>query len=181
VGEGRNHPTEEVSMKKLLILAAIVAAVGLAACGGGSGGSATAASPGASAGTVAAQNLGGAGRVLVDSSGQALYASDQEAGGMVLCTGACESFWKPLTVKGGQPTGSVPGKLGVVKRPDGSRQVTYNGRPLYSFTQEGPGEVTGDGFQDAFDGRQFTWSVVSVGGGGSSSGSSSNGGGPLSY
>ena len=164
-------------MKKLLMLAAIVAAVALAACGGGSGnGSATAAAPGANGMTVAVKNIGDAGRVLVDSSGQALYASDQEANGMVLCTGACESIWMPLTVKGGAPTGSVPGKLGVVKRPDGSQQVTYNGRPLYSFTQEGPGEVTGDGLNDAFGGHQFTWHVVSVGGGGSSSSQMSSSG-----
>ena len=164
-------------MKKLLMLAPIVAAVALAACGGGSGnGSATAAAPAANGQTVAVQNLGDPGRVLVDSSGQALYASDQEANGMVLCTGACESIWMPLTVKGGAPTGSVPGKLGMVKRPDGSQQVTYNGRPLYSFTQEGPGEVTGDGLSDAFGGQQFTWHVVSVGGGGSSSSQMSSSG-----
>jgi predicted lipoprotein with Yx(FWY)xxD motif len=168
-------------MKKLLVVGAIVAAVALAACGSGGGGSAATAASGMGAGTVAVQNIGGAGRVLVDSSGQALYASDQEANGMVLCTGACESFWAPLNAKGGQPTGSVPGKLGVVKRPDGSQQVTYNGMPLYSFTQEGPGQVTGDGFHDAFNGQQFHWNVVSVGGGGSSSGGSSSNGGSSSY
>jgi predicted lipoprotein with Yx(FWY)xxD motif len=183
MGERQNHRTEEVSMKKFLILAAILAPVALAACGGGGGGSesATAATPGGSSATVAVQDLGNAGRVLVDSSGKALYASDQEANGMVLCTGACESIWMPLTVKSGQPTGSVPGKLGVIRRPDGSEQVTYRGRPLYSFTQEGPGEVTGDGFQDAFGGQQFTWHVVSVGGGGGSPATSSNGGRGFAY
>ncbi len=60
-------------------------------------------------------------------------------------------------------------------------QVTYSGRPLYSFTQEGPGEVTGDGFQDAFGGQQFTWHVVSVGGGGGSPATSSNGGRGFAY
>jgi predicted lipoprotein with Yx(FWY)xxD motif len=95
-----------------------------------------------------------------------------------MCTGACNSFWKPLTISGGAPTaGSGVGNLGVVKRSDGTKQVTENGKLLYTFTQEGPGQVTGDGFQDAFNGQQFTWHVVSVGNGGStSSGSSSNGG-----
>jgi predicted lipoprotein with Yx(FWY)xxD motif len=162
-------------MKKLLILlATIVAAVALAACGGGSGSddSASAADPGD--GTVAVQDLGDSGRVLVDSSGKALYASDLEESGAVMCTDACESFWTPLTVKGGKPTGSVPGQLGVINRPDGGgRQVTFNGMPLYSFNEEGSGEVTGDGFQDAFDGQTFTWNVVSVGGGGSSPDTSS--------
>jgi predicted lipoprotein with Yx(FWY)xxD motif len=159
-------------MKKLIPLVAIVAAVGLAACGGGSSDddSATAAAAGTNGQTVAVQDVGDAGSVLVDSSGQALYASDVEANGMVACTDGCESFWEPLTTNSGKPTGSVPGKLGVIDRPDGGgQQVTFNGRPLYSFTQEGPGEVTGDGFSDAFDGQQFTWNVVSVAAGGSQS------------
>ena len=64
-------------MKKLLVLAAIVAAVAIAACGGGSDGnnSATAATPAPSGQTVSVKDVGDAGRVLVDSSGQALYAS----------------------------------------------------------------------------------------------------------
>ena len=114
---------------------------------------------------MSAKNIGGAGTVLVDSSGQALYASDQEAAaGKVLCTGACNSFWQPLAASGKvTSSGSVPGKLGTVKRPDGSMQVTYNGQPLYTFTQDQAGQVTGDGFKDAFNGQQFTWHVVTVG------------------
>ncbi|HEY7257163.1 MAG TPA: hypothetical protein VH476_10835 [Solirubrobacterales bacterium] len=157
-------------MKKLFTFgAAIAAAAALAACGGSSGGdSMTAASGGG--GTVSVAEIGGAGNVLVDSSGQALYASDQETeAGMALCTGACNSFWEPVTVNGGAPEGSsVEGHLGVVKRPDGSHQVTFDGKLLYTFTQEGPEEVTGDGFQDAFEGNHFTWHVVSTGGGGES-------------
>ena len=148
-------------MKKLFTFGvAIAIAVALAACGGSSGsGSATAASSGG--GTVSVAEIEGAGNVLVDSSGQALYASEQEtAAGKVLCTGACNSFWQPLTVSGGTPSGSVPGQLGVMKRPEGSMQVTFDGKPLYTFTQDGPEEVTGDGFKDAFGGQKFQWHVV---------------------
>ena len=127
-------------MKKLMILAAIVAALALAACGGGDGGSGSTASASSNSGeTVAVEEIGDAGGALVDSTGQALYTSDQEARGMVLCTDGCESFWTPLTLDPGQPKGSVPGELGVVERPDGTRQVTYDGTPVYSFTEEGPG------------------------------------------
>jgi predicted lipoprotein with Yx(FWY)xxD motif len=182
-------------MKKLLIpLAAIVAAVALAACGGGSSDddSASAAAAGTNGQTVAVQDLGDAGSVLVDSSGKALYTSNVEESGMVACTDGCESFWEPLTTDSGKPTGDVPGKLGVIDRPDGGgQQVTFNGVPLYSFTEDGTGEVTGDGFSDAFDGRQFTWSVVSVASGGGSqdtspdtssdSGDSSGSDGSLGY
>ena len=39
----------------------------------------------------------------------------------------------------GQPTAGdgVSGKLGIVKRPDGMRQVTLDGRPLYRFAEDG--------------------------------------------
>lgn len=153
-------------MKKLFTLgAAIAMAAVFAACGssGSGGGSATAAASGGK--TVAVAQIGGTGAVLVDSSGQALYASEQEtAAGKVLCTGACNSFWKPLTVSGGTPMGGPGvGQLGVMKRPDGSQQVTDNGKLLYTFTQEGPGEVTGNGFEDAFGGEHFVWHVVTIG------------------
>jgi predicted lipoprotein with Yx(FWY)xxD motif len=113
--------------------------------------------------TVAARRVDGM-RILVDKRGRALYRSDEEAGGMVRCTGACTSFWKPLTVSGGQPTGKVPGQLGVVTRPDGKTQVTYNGAPLYRFVEDRRGTISGDGFEDAFGGRRFTWHVVTASG-----------------
>jgi predicted lipoprotein with Yx(FWY)xxD motif len=161
--------------------ALIALAVTLAACGGGGNGEATATMRGGTegaggGGAVSVKSVGDAGHVLVDSSGQALYASDLEANGKVLCTGACNSFWQPLTVENGAQTKSVslPGQLGALSRPDGSRQLTYNGMPLYSFTQEGPEEVTGDGFVDDFNGHKFTWSVVRVEGGSSESTGSGN-------
>ena len=99
---------------------------------------------------------------------------------MVLCTNACVSFWKPLTIGAGAPTShSLPGTLGVVRRPDGTRQMTYDGKLLYSFAEDKPGEVTGNGFTDSFGGQQFTWHVVHTNsatassGSGGSSGSSS--------
>lgn len=156
-------------MQRWLIAgAAVVAVLALAACGGGegtTGAPSEAMPPSGGTATVSVRQVGGAGRVLVDSTGQALYATDEEADESVLCSDACLSFWMPLTIDAGAPTaGSVPGTLGVVERPDGTRQVTHDGKRLYSFTEDEPGEVTGDGFADAFDGQQFTWHVVRVGG-----------------
>ena len=172
-------------MKRSLILgaAAVAAALALAACGGGSDNTSSAAAPAGSAATVSTEQMGDAGTVLVDAAGKALYAADQEAAaGKVLCTGACTQFWTPLTVNGAPSgAGSLAGELGVVERPDGTRQVTYDGKLLYSFVQDGPGEVTGDGFEDAFGGQTLTWHVVHPSGGtGSAGGSSTTGGGARS-
>jgi predicted lipoprotein with Yx(FWY)xxD motif len=155
------------SMKRLLIaVAAVAAALVLAACGGGGADSSGSPAPaGDSSATVSVEEIDDSGPVLIDSAGKALYTSDEEAAdpGLV-CTEACASFWEPLTVDQGAPTGDVPGALGVAERPDGTRQVTLDGKRLYSFVQDEPGEVTGDGFSDAFDGQQFTWHVVTAGG-----------------
>jgi predicted lipoprotein with Yx(FWY)xxD motif len=172
-------------MKRLLITGAVLvaAAVVLAGCGGGGSTSSPSATQmkGGSA-TVSVKRIGSAGSVLVDNSGQALYQNDQETRGMVLCDGACLSFWLPLTVGGAPKGSSITGKLGVVKRSDGTKQVTYNGKPLYSFYLDSPGEVSGDGFADAFGGQKFTWHVVHSG----KTASSAGGGrapssGPLGY
>jgi predicted lipoprotein with Yx(FWY)xxD motif len=155
-------------MKRLVTaLAVVVAALALAACGGagyGSSDSSPAAKSGDDTVTVSVEERGDSGRVLVDSAGKALYAPEEEADSSVICTGACTSFWIPLTIDGGAPSGnSLPGELGVVERGNGTRQVTFDGKRLYSFVEDEPGEVTGDGLSDAFDGQQFTWHVVSVG------------------
>jgi predicted lipoprotein with Yx(FWY)xxD motif len=167
----------------------IALAATLAACGGGNGEGTASAMQNTGTGAqgkdvVSVQEIGEAGSVLVDSSGQALYASDLEANGKVLCTEACNSFWQPLTAEGKPTAGdsSLVGKLGMIERPDGTQQVSYAGMPLYTFTQEGPEEVTGDGFVDAFNGNEFTWSVVKVGGSsGSGADAESSGSGGRSY
>jgi predicted lipoprotein with Yx(FWY)xxD motif len=159
-----------------LVALAAAAALALAGCGGGdSSGSSPAAGGGE---TVSVASVDGVGDVLVDSQGAALYSPDQEAGGKVLCTDACASIWMPLTVGAGdQPTSSseISADLGVVERPDGAEQVTYEGKPLYTFVEDPePGTVTGDGFTDDFGGTTFTWHVAAVGS--TSGGSTTNGG-----
>jgi predicted lipoprotein with Yx(FWY)xxD motif len=96
-------------------------------------------------------------RVLADLSGKTLYVlhDDVPASGVSNCTRGCINTWFPLTVGFG-PGFQIPGLglFGTFLRDDGSRQVTYRGRPLYRYVGDNaPGDTNGDGV----DGR---WSVA---------------------
>lgn len=56
------------------------------------------------------------------------------------CYGACAREFIPLTTVGAptEQSGVNAGAVGVIFRFDGSRQVTYNGHPLYIYNQEQP-------------------------------------------
>jgi predicted lipoprotein with Yx(FWY)xxD motif len=158
---------------------AVIAALALAACGDDDDDEASAAASVDE--PVATQSIDGT-DVLVDADGRALYVSDQEQSGKVVCTASCTEIWDPVLVSElGADPGSLGSEFGEVKRPDGGRQLTFEGAPLYSFTEEGPGELTGDGLVDSFDGTQFTWSAAASGDSASSdtsdSDSDSSGGG----
>jgi predicted lipoprotein with Yx(FWY)xxD motif len=156
----------------------------IAACGGSGDESATGsgASSGSSGATVSVKDVSDLGKALVSGDGMTLYTANVEAKGKIHCTGACTSFWKPLEASGTTPkAGGDAGKLSVIKRPDGTMQVTSNGLPLYTFAQDNSGDAEGDGFTDDFDGQHFVWHAVLAGGKPASmqqsAGSSSSGGG----
>lgn len=165
------------------LAALAAAAVFLVSACGGSGGSDQGASAPTSTDTVSVEQVDGVGDVLVNRAGQALYAANQETNGHVVCTASCTSIWEPLTLDGAKtPTGEAPvaAKLGTIMRPGGGRQVTFDGRPLYRFVEDpDPGTVTGNGFDDSFDGRAFEWHVATSDGISTTSSNSSSG--PTGY
>jgi predicted lipoprotein with Yx(FWY)xxD motif len=77
------------------------------------------------------------GPILATSARQALYVWNAERPGTVRCTGACARVWPPLIVRSRaavpRRVRGVPGRLGVIRRPDGRLQVTWNRRPLYAY------------------------------------------------
>ena len=168
-------------MKRIAYIAPLViGAAVLAGCGGGSysggssggsgsgsGGSGSKAAPAKSA-SVSVKSVSGVGSVLVDGKGFALYSPDQEKKGTIRCTGSCTSIWLPLTLPRGKSSpsagASLMSKLGTVMRPDGKTQVTFDGKPLYRFAEDGsPGKVSGNGVSDRFGGKSFTWHVAATG------------------
>jgi len=86
--------------------------------------------------------------VLTANNGLTLYSLSVEKHGNFICTGSCLADWHPLIVAAGvKPTGPVA--LGTVKRPDGRRQVTFEGRPLYTFDADSQrGDANGEGIKD---------------------------------
>jgi predicted lipoprotein with Yx(FWY)xxD motif len=88
--------------------------------------------------------------ILVNRKGMTLYSLSAETRGRFICTTEfCLSLWTPLVVPSGTtPTGAR--MLATIERPDDGRtQVTYRGRPLYTFTDDRkPGDAKGQGFKD---------------------------------
>lgn len=150
-----------------LLLVAVAGVLALAGCGGSdetaSGPESAAESPAAT--TVALRTIDSIGETLVDAAGRTLYMTDQDTSTTFACGNqACTSQWRPLTVSAGQqPTGpdKISGKLSTVRRPDGSMQVAFDGKPLYTFSMDkGPGETTGNGVTDSFGGPELTWHAL---------------------
>ena len=88
------------------------------------------------------------GKILVDSQGRTLYLFRADDGSKSACSGPCATAWPPLVVHGKPSvgTGLSASLVATSKRSDGTRQVTYNGHPLYLYIQDQkPGDVNGQG------------------------------------
>ncbi len=84
------------------------------------------------------------GRVLFDANGQVVYAFENDRRNRSNCTSEeCVEAWPPVLTRQ-QPSAGAGVEvrlLGTIRRSDGTLQVTYNGRPLYFYEHEGPGEI----------------------------------------
>ena len=85
---------------------------------------------------------------LVDGAGKSLYLSLQDTPGKSNCTADCLTVWKPVLVDARVIAGSgvMQANLGVIVLPNGTRQVTYLGAPLYTYSKDvNPGDTNGQG------------------------------------
>ncbi|HYM54230.1 MAG TPA: hypothetical protein VES97_02625, partial [Solirubrobacteraceae bacterium] len=90
-----------------------------------------------------------------------LFEGDKGAGSR--CVGACAKVWPPVTTAG-EPTVAGSAKtadLSTITRPDGTRQVTYKGHPLYFFAKDGD---SGDAYGQGVHGFGADWYVLSPSG-----------------
>ncbi len=93
------------------------------------------------------------GAFLVDSQGMTLYLYTKDTPNTSNCYDSCAAAWPPLLTDGSPTPGSGvdASLLGTTTRTDGSTQVTYNGWPLYYFTNDkAPGDTTGEGIQNVW-------------------------------
>src|SRR4051794_5808596 len=140
-----------------LVAIALVAAV-VAGCGGGNN-TATASSSQSGAGshTIAVSDNGSLGKILIDSKGRTVYLFQKDTGPMSTCSGGCATDWPPVTTTGKPTAGSglTASMVGTTTRSDGTKQVTYNGHPLYLYVgDQKAGDTNGQGV-NAFGGSWF--------------------------
>jgi predicted lipoprotein with Yx(FWY)xxD motif len=158
------------------LVAAAMAALVVAGCGGG-GDQATAASSqsGGGSNTINVTNNSDLGKILTDSNGRTVYLFMKDTGPKSTCSGACATDWPPVTTTG-KPTagkGLTASMAGTTTRSDGTKQVTYNGHPLYLYVgDQSAGDTNGQNV-NAFGAE---WYVLSPAGAAVTKSSGSGGG-----
>ena len=139
-------PRTEMALAGGLALTALL----LAACGGSSAGSGVgttlppSVAPGALVGTASTS----VGTVLVEAQGKTVYVFAADSPGHSNCTGSCLTYWPPVPAPARLPTppADVTARIGELKRSDGTRQLTVDGWPVYTYTGDtAPGTTTGQG------------------------------------
>ena len=143
---------------RLLAAAALPLVLILTACSGGGGAtSAPASAPASTAPSTAAASPSSAaspggsasasedyplkasadGSYLTGTNGMSLYVfqKDTKDSGKSVCNGACATNWPPYAADETDEVEAegASGTLSIVTRDDGTKQLAYNGMPLYYF------------------------------------------------
>ncbi|HVT20541.1 MAG TPA: hypothetical protein VHE57_04030 [Mycobacteriales bacterium] len=100
--------------------------------------------PAAKSGTLVKLRNTSYGKVLVGPNGRSLYVLTADGKNVSHCNSLCRSFWPPLMTHGKPRAGKGVNahKLGQTAQ----HQVTYRGKPLYYYAQDGAaGQTNGEG------------------------------------
>ena len=163
-GTGNGAKKRSLRIRMTAVAGVAMVAAGAAAC------SSSPSSKGAGSGTPSGASASGSGTalktatingvsVVTNAKGFTLYSFAPDTATASKCTGACAQIWPPVT--GATAGQGVTGKLGTISRSDGSKQVTYDGHPLYYYAGDtGPGTTSGQ----ASTGFGADWFVVAPSG-----------------
>jgi predicted lipoprotein with Yx(FWY)xxD motif len=109
---------------------------------------------------------------LVGVGGRTLYTNTADTPTHLICTGSCLNLWPPVLGKASVGAGLTAADFSTVNR-GSSTQITYQGHPLYEFSQDAnPGDEMGSGLTDAGG----TWHPAGAAAPAMSGGSGSTGG-----
>jgi predicted lipoprotein with Yx(FWY)xxD motif len=102
------------------------------------------------------------GKVLFAGNGRVLYLFTSDTPGTSNCSGECAAAWPPFYARGRLVAGDGVNRklLGRTTRPDGRKQVTYKGHPLYFYVHDPRGQVLCNNVQE-FGG---TWYALNAAG-----------------
>jgi predicted lipoprotein with Yx(FWY)xxD motif len=108
--------------------------------------------------------------VLTNSQGMTLYYFLNDEPGASNCNEPCSDTWPPVPADEQIDTSGLdPNALAPITRDDGSEQLAYDGRALYTFIDDvAPGDVNGQGVGDvwfavAIDGSEIGPEGVRIG------------------
>ena len=92
---------------------------------------------------VQTRTASGTGSYLADANGNALYTYGSDTNGVSNCTGSCIANWPAYAPTSTSAT--LPTNVTIISRSDGTKQYAYKGLPLYTFSSDPAGQVTGNG------------------------------------
>jgi predicted lipoprotein with Yx(FWY)xxD motif len=108
----------------------------------GAGGSTT-------SGTANSVKISSVAGTLVGPNGHTLYENTVDTATNISCTGSCTKEWPPLSGDPSVTSGLNTADFATITRPDGTKQVTFQGHPLYLFDEDkSAGDKKGEGIKD---------------------------------
>jgi predicted lipoprotein with Yx(FWY)xxD motif len=164
IGYSRSDTLRPGPRRAALSVAAAALALAAVGCASSSGGSAALAPVPAVTGDLVSAQPTSLGVILVDGTGRTVYNFANDKNNVSTCIdAACTANWPFVPAPAVLPA-SLPGvtsALGSTSRPDGTRQLTVAGHPVYTFASDSvPGQTNGQG--QTLNGG--LWTVVSPAG-----------------
>lgn len=102
------------------------------------------------------------GNIITDNNGMSLYFFAKDVAGASACVDACAITWPPFYKENPSiGTGLTASDFAVINRPDGTKQTTYKGWPLYYYSKDAAaGDVNGDAFGNLWAIGKADYSVM---------------------